>query len=126
MYALTFQPWVGNAYHNGGIFGKKIMALGDSHYGTEQNANITREVLGWYLDKSVEREGWMNTYLKFERSLVGRETTAEESNDIWQSILFYNYLSTPFSFFLRGVYIPATVHFLIRLYNLTLTTRILL
>lgn len=92
MYALTFQPWVGKSYHNGGIFGKKIMALGDSHYGTEQNANITREVLGWYLDKSVEREGWMNTYLKFERSLVGRETTAEESNDIWQSILFYNYL----------------------------------
>lgn len=92
MYALTFQPWVGKSYHNGGIFGKKIMALGDSHYGTKQNANITREVLGWYLDKSIEREGWMNTYLKFERSLVGRETTAEESNDIWQSILFYNYL----------------------------------
>ena len=92
MYALTFLPWVGKNYHNGGIFGKKIMALGDSHYGTEQNANITREVLGWYLDKSVEREGWMNTYLKFERSLVGHETTSEESKAIWDSIAFYNYL----------------------------------
>jgi hypothetical protein len=23
MYALTFQPWVGKSYHNGGIFGNE-------------------------------------------------------------------------------------------------------
>lgn len=27
-----FEPWIGENYENGGIFGKKILVLGDSHY----------------------------------------------------------------------------------------------
>ena len=27
-----FEPWIGGNYENGGLFGKKILALGDSHY----------------------------------------------------------------------------------------------
>ena len=27
-----FEPWIGENYESGGIFGKKILALGDSHY----------------------------------------------------------------------------------------------
>ena len=92
MYKLTFLPFVGKNYINGGMFGKKIMVLGDSHYGSVPQPNITQDVLGWYLDQNVEREGWMNTFLKFERSLVNRETTASDSQRIWQSLLFYNYL----------------------------------
>ena len=34
----------------------------------------------------------MNTYLKFERSLVGKETTPQDSRKIWDSIAFYNFL----------------------------------
>lgn len=79
------------------------MILGDSHYcGTPcgscgQNPNpkcnrFTTDVIEAYLDPKCEREGWMNTYLKFERSLVGHETTPDESRKIWDSLLFYNYL----------------------------------
>ena len=98
-----FLPWVGPDYSSGGIFGKKIMALGDSHYcgtpcgkcGINPNPKcniMTSNVIGWYLDPECEREGWMNTYLKFERSLVGHATTHEESHAIWNSIVFYNFL----------------------------------
>ena len=92
MYKLTFLPFVGKNYNNGGMFGKRIMVLGDSHYGSVPQPNITQDVLGWYLDQNVEREGWMNTFLKFERSLVNRETTPKDSCEIWNSLLFYNYL----------------------------------
>ena len=92
MYPLTFLPFVGKDYHSGGIFGRKLMVMGDSHYGSVPSPDITRQVLGWYLDASVECEGWMNTFLKFERSLVGKETTAQDSRKIWDSVLFYNYL----------------------------------
>ena len=92
MYPLTFLPFVGKDYHSGGIFGRKLMVMGDSHYGSVPSPDTTRQVLGWYLDPSVEREGWMNTFLKFERSLVGKETTAQDSRKIWDSVLFYNYL----------------------------------
>ena len=92
MYNLTFLPFVGKDYKNGGMFGKRIMVLGDSHYGSVPDANITRDVMAQYLDADCEREGWMNTFLKFERSLVNRESTASDSQRIWQSLLFYNYL----------------------------------
>ncbi|MBR4840489.1 MAG: hypothetical protein IK005_08425 [Paludibacteraceae bacterium] len=35
---------------------------------------------------------WRNTYLKFERSLVNRETNLEDRGKIWNSFVFYNYL----------------------------------
>ena len=71
----------------------RIMVLGDSHYcgtpcgkcGINPNPKcnrLTSDVIGWCLDPNCEREGWMKTYLKFERSLVGHETTPEESRKI--------------------------------------------
>ena len=92
MYPLTFLPFVGNNYSTGGIFRKRIMVMGDSHYGSVPSHDITQQVMAWYLDPTVEREGWMNTFLKFERSLVGHETSQAETQQIWQSVIFYNYL----------------------------------
>lgn len=77
--------------------------LGESHYcgdacadcGSQAHpgcAGFTRKVVADYLNPANEREGWMNTYLKFERSLVGHETTPAESRRIWDDIAFYNYL----------------------------------
>ena len=77
--------------------------LGESHYcgdacadcgslGHPECADFTRKVVADYLNPANEREGWMNTYLKFERSLVGHETTPDESQRIWDDIAFYNYL----------------------------------
>jgi len=100
---VFFNPWVGPDYLSGGIFGKRIMVLGDSHYCGEDckecgmngrpNCNqFTTDVVKAYLNQNNEREGWMSTYLKFERSLVNHETTPDESIRIWNSLLFYNFL----------------------------------
>lgn len=100
---IFFHPWVGHNYTSGGIFGKRIMVLGDSHYcgenctvcGTDFSRKcngFTENVVRAYLNQNVEREGWMSTYLKFERSLVNHETSSDESIKIWDSLLFYNYL----------------------------------
>lgn len=104
MNTVFFSPRIGKDYARGGIFGKKILALGESHYCGSgcadcsecgkhpECSDFTTNVVNWCLDSSVEREGWMNTYLKFERSLVGKETTPLESRKIWDSIAFYNFL----------------------------------
>ena len=100
---VFFYPHVGLNYHQPAIFPKRILVLGESHYcaeacadcGSRQHpecAGFTRKVVADYLNPCNEREGWMNTYLKFERSLVGHETTPDESRRIWDSIAFYNYL----------------------------------
>lgn len=101
---LFFRPFVGSSYADGGLFGKRIMVLGESHYCDEGCADcgdclrhrecmeFTNGVVKQYLDDRVERQRWMQTLLKFERSLVGRETDQTLRQRIWQSVVFYNYL----------------------------------
>lgn len=90
--SCSFLPYIGSHYSSGGMFRRRVMVLGDSHYGDVPRAEITREVMRWYLDPDTEREGWMNTFVKFERSLVGHETDWAERRAIWDSVMFYNYL----------------------------------
>ena len=104
MENVFFLPFVGRDYLSGGIFGRRVMVLGESHYCGERCANcgvpgkagdcaaFTSGVIERYLDPKAEREPWMNTYLKFERSLVGHETDQAERERIWRSLLFFNYL----------------------------------
>lgn len=101
---IFFQPFVGKDYANGGIFGKRIMILGESHYCDESCTdcgdcqlhracmNFTQQVLGDYLNENKERQNWMRTFLKFERSLVGEETNQAMRLKIWNSVIFFNYL----------------------------------
>ena len=100
---VFFQPFVGKDYAKGGIFGKRIMVLGESHYCEEgckdcgfqskhpECIALTNGVVKDYLEKE-ERQDWMRTFVKFERSLVGEETDREMSRKIWDSVVFYNYL----------------------------------
>lgn len=101
---IFFQPFVGKDYANGGIFGKRIMILGESHYCDEECVdcgdcrlhrecmNFTQQVLDDYLNENKERQNWMRTFLKFERSLVGEETNQAMRLKIWNSVIFFNYL----------------------------------
>ena len=44
---VKFRPWVGEKYHTVGIFGKKILVLGESHYCKEdKNRNPACIALG--------------------------------------------------------------------------------
>lgn len=106
--SVFFRPWVGKDYPTGGILGKKILVVGESHHcadhcagcGTEACAAchaFTTNVIKDYLDPN-KRERWMNTFLKFERSLVNRAAAGpEERQAIWDSLAFYNYLQVPMS-----------------------------
>lgn len=99
-----FIPHVGINYTK-----TKLLVLGESHYCGElcndcglcgahpECANFTSNVVNDYLNTNNEREGWMNTYLKFERSMVGHKTDINESRHIWDEVAFYNYLQVPMS-----------------------------
>ena len=80
------------------------MILGESHYCDEECVdcgdyrlhrecmNFTQQVLDDYLNENKERQNWMRTFLKFERSLVGEETDLTMRQKIWNSVVFFNYL----------------------------------
>lgn len=109
-----FVPYVGADYFVGGIFPKRILILGDSHYcggcddcgirgmGDGQGSEcsgFTRNVVNGFLEYRQGKrahERWMNTYFKFEKALAGHETEALESLSIWNSVAFYNYIQTAY------------------------------
>lgn len=101
---VRFLPWIGKYYHKGGIFKNRILVLGEGHHcggcpreGCENDFEsdcrfFTSNVVKKYLNRKKGYEKWMNTYIKFERSLIGDWTDEESQKNIWDSIAFYNYI----------------------------------
>ena len=101
---IFFIPYVGMHYANGGLFDRRVMILGESHYCDggccdcgncrlyKQCGKFTQDVLRDFLDERKERQNWMRTFVKFERSLVGKMTDWALRRKIWDSVMFYNYL----------------------------------
>ena len=109
---VIFIPWIGKQYFNGGIFGKKILVLGDSHYCQDNDCKtcgvlgsnpiemgdcrkLTCNTVKSFLDKNAEFEKWKNTFKRFSGVMAGgHKTTDEEDHQIWNSISFYNFVQT--------------------------------
>lgn len=93
MNNVVFNPWIGINYGTAGVFNKKILVLGESQYGVkeeDQNPSATIDRVSFVVSGGKDR--WTGTYRRFERSLVGHYTSDEESKEIWNSIVFYNYV----------------------------------
>lgn len=109
---VIFTPWVGKDYEKGGLWHKRILALGDSHYCQDNDCqtcgvlgstpeemgdcrNLTHDTVKSFLDTSLGFEGWKNTFKRFSGLLAGgHKTTPEEDSRIWESIAFYNFVQT--------------------------------
>lgn len=101
MKKVFFRPWVGSSYNSCGIFSKKILVIGEAHIcggcptcGIKYNPYCedisTPEIITSYLKDHQGK--WSRTFRKFERALVGYSTDNEQSEAIWNSIAFYNYI----------------------------------
>lgn len=98
MNNVFFEPWKGENYKSGGIFNKKILVLGESQYGVKDVDKKPSATIERVLHVvSGDREKWTGTYRRFERSLVGHYTSDEESKEIWNSVVFYNYVQKSLS-----------------------------
>ena len=63
-------------------------------YGTDCS-DFTNRMVNLYLSGYTAE--WTPTFRKFERSLVNKETTSDESIKIWNSVAFYNFLQVAMS-----------------------------
>ena len=90
----------------GGIFGKKILVLGEIHICDSEDCNRSKcgkaekrkECGNFTTNVTIDTllngltANWTGTFRKFERSLVGHDTDVEDSKRIWNSVAFYNYI----------------------------------
>lgn len=91
---IHFRPWVGNKYAKG-IGGKRLLVLGESHYSDNDDPELTQVVMQHLFDYKLgkgEYESWMKTFTVFERAVVGRVLSREESVTFWNSVVFYNFV----------------------------------
>ena len=88
---IVFLPWVGSEYQTGGVYGYKVLVLGESHYG--DTIDVQNETIGVIQDYVYDYWGapYQQTFLCFERALAGREINQEEREQLWNSIMFYNF-----------------------------------
>lgn len=94
---VHFLPWVGENYEKG-ICGRKVLVLGESHYCAKPEDDtpyITREVIADLLEPGSEHEANKNTYTKFERALAGKVLDWQGKSELWNSVIFYNFVQTP-------------------------------
>ncbi len=105
-----FDPWVGNQYRTSGLFGLRILILGEAHYGKPENAGAshtievvralgqqrrfrfftaTRSLIlgtrGWIPDK--ERAAFWETvaYCNFIQSFPGASPRIRPSPEMWSA-----------------------------------------
>lgn len=93
MSKIKFKPWVGKDYSKA-YYGKRVLVLGESHYCPEgeERETITQDVIKGLFDSDAEFEGYMNTFTKFVRALDGSDVERTEQEEVWQRVMFYNYV----------------------------------
>lgn len=110
MSNVNFNPWVGENYSTGGIFSKKILVLGESHYcpkelsaqGRCAGGCFRKNMLTGCFSQTIDNVDaavnyykgcpYQQTFLCFERAVMGRVLSEEERKEFWNSVMFYNYV----------------------------------
>ena len=106
---VFFTPYIGPNYPQG-YKGKKILALGESHYINDddegrdhfrdypQLRHFTSDIVQRYLNYLSSRmnyRGWMGTYTKFARAFYNGNLSFAGIADFWSHTAFYNYIQEP-------------------------------
>jgi hypothetical protein len=92
---VSFTPWIGPRYTDGGLEGTKLLVLGESHYGEDESpqSSFTKDVV-----RSLVYGGRHAFFTKIAKLVVGRGTgnhiPQSEREWVWDRIAFYNYVQS--------------------------------
>ncbi|GHT38169.1 hypothetical protein AGMMS49965_00700 [Bacteroidia bacterium] len=96
MKNVKFSPWVGTKYATKGYNGKKILVLGESHYGGDYTkSDLTQAVLTHFLDYkrgTYPHHSSMKSPTTFANVLIGKQVDNATMIDFWESVVFYNFI----------------------------------
>lgn len=87
---VRFQPWVGSNYGPKSVFGFGVLALGESHYGSEADYSES-DLTSWVVKDYIDRRSSLPIFTKVGNCLF-ENYTREQAADFWSQLAFYNYL----------------------------------
>ena len=95
MQKSVFKPWVGEKYNEEGLYGVKILFLGESHYGTKGNEkpettiNVVKRLA--LCEERCHR--FFTTTAKLALLKNSKNSiTKKERKELWNKVAFYNYI----------------------------------
>ena len=90
---MRFQPWRGDGYGQPNSLGlpKRLLVLGESHYGDAARETITQEVVGQVFDPNIPYRYRFFTNL-FNALCGKREATHRALEEFCHAIAFYNFI----------------------------------
>jgi hypothetical protein len=90
----TFDPWVGSRYTTDGIGGRRLLILGESHYGGDgcHYSAFTTEVIR---DMALV-QGHLPFFSRVARLILGGRGgfSPPEREEFWHRVAFYNFIQT--------------------------------
>lgn len=107
---INFRPHIGQRYLTGGFRGKRILVLGESHYCRNElseggrcfpkckKENMKDDCLSQTEDVidgmiyNYDGSKYLQTFLCFERAVLGKVLSQNEREEFWEGVIFYNYL----------------------------------
>ncbi|MDP4176226.1 MAG: hypothetical protein Q8933_19760 [Bacteroidota bacterium] len=96
---VIFYPWLGKNYNDRGFKGKKILILGESHYGdfSSEESNTTIDTVERYLGRlttTSDTHNWKSFFTKITKICLDKDEIFKEDKDcFWDSVVYYNYLT---------------------------------
>jgi hypothetical protein len=92
---VHYRPWVGKNYENGKLYGKRIMILGESHYGKELGE--VNDTTSQVIEEAEFQHLYTTRFLRMVPPAVmgyssSDSLTHEQRKEFWDSVLFYNYI----------------------------------
>ncbi len=102
---VFFEPWIGPQYENGGLWNRKVLIVGESHY-DEWEDGETPKVIKHDLQRGFTR-GCVQEVVNGVRGarywnrvrnrLGGEEHENQTSAIFWNKVAFYNFIQSPVS-----------------------------
>jgi len=96
--SIFFKPWIGERYTTKGVYGKRVLVLGESHYFTKPDKPYEDATIEFIRDQWDGPEPGVDPafYTKIVKAFLGippyTEVSREQKENFWQSVSFWNYI----------------------------------
>lgn len=89
---IKFLPWVGSSYETKGLHEKKILLLGEAHYGEIKVAN-PEKVTNWVVENLAinEKKAFFTKLMRLMLLNKGHPLDQDAKSEFWSRVSFYNY-----------------------------------
>jgi hypothetical protein len=92
MSSIFFKPWRGPNYEYGGLFSKRILILGESHYQWDEKIPLTESLTIECIKEQISGDYTSKFWTNIAITFLNRYPSLEEKQYFWYSVAFYNYI----------------------------------